>query len=109
VDDEVWLPYVAERFWVVLTKDKNNRYNDLERDAVRRYKVREFYFAHGGFTGAEMAYALSLALSEMRRVCRKINPPTVASITKTGIVTVLYDEFGSTHERRKEKRQAQSA
>ena len=35
--DEGWLPFVAERGWIVLTKDKRNRYNEIERDAVRRH------------------------------------------------------------------------
>jgi PIN domain-containing protein len=30
--DEEWLSYVAERAWVVLTKDKRNRYNEIERE-----------------------------------------------------------------------------
>jgi hypothetical protein len=59
--DEVWLPFVAERAWVVLTKDKRNRYNEIERDAVRRHRVREFYFGSGNFTGTEMAQALEKA------------------------------------------------
>jgi hypothetical protein len=40
--DEVWLQFVAERSWVVVTKDKRNRYNEIERDALRRHRVREF-------------------------------------------------------------------
>jgi hypothetical protein len=53
--DETWLPFVTERGWIVLTKDKRNRYNEIERDAVRRHRVREFYFGSGNFNGAEMA------------------------------------------------------
>lgn len=33
--DEAWLEFIAERSWVVLTKDKRNRYNEIERDALR--------------------------------------------------------------------------
>jgi hypothetical protein len=102
--DEVWLPFVAERAWVVLTKDKRNRYNDLERDALRRHRVREFYFGSGNFTGAEMAEALVKAIAEMRTITRTYNPPVVGSITRLGTVTIVYDEFGSTHGRRKPAR-----
>jgi hypothetical protein len=98
--DDVWLPFVAERAWVVLTKDKRNRYNDLERDALRIHKVREFYFSRGDFNGSEMALALIEALPEMRRICRNCNPPLVCSITRSGVVTIVFDEKGSTHERR---------
>jgi hypothetical protein len=99
--DERWLPFVAERGWIVLTKDKRNRYNEIERDAVRRHRVREFYFGSGNFNGAEMAQALLGAVSQMRELSRKYSAPFVGSITRSGHVTVVYDEHGSTHERRK--------
>ena len=105
-NDDVWLPFVAERSWVVLTKDKNNRYNDLEREAIRTCKVREFYFGRGNFNASEMAEALVAAIPEMRRLCRTHNPPLVASTTRSGEITVVYDEKGSTHERRKAGRNA---
>lgn len=99
--DEAWLTFAAERSWVVLTKDKRNRYNEFERESVRRFKVREFYFSRGDFNGSEMAHALQLALPEMKNVCRSYNAPIVGSITRSGAITVVYDEKGSTHERRK--------
>lgn len=99
--DETWLPFVAERAWVVLTKDKRNRYNEIERDALRRHRVREFYFGSGNFTGAEMAQALAKAISGMKRISRAYTPPVVGSITRSGAVTVVFDEYGSTHDRRK--------
>lgn len=99
----MWLPFVGERSWVIITKDKRNRYNELEREALRRHRVREFFFASGNMTGAEMANALCGALAEMRRIVRESSAPLVASISRSGIVTVLLDEKGSTHERRKVK------
>lgn len=99
--DEEWLPFVAERAWVVLTKDKRNRYNEFERRSIRRFKVREFYFGRGDFSGTEMAMALGVALSEMRGICRSYNAPVVGSMTRTGAITVVYDDKGSTHDRRK--------
>ena len=102
--DEVWLQFVAERAWVVVTKDKRNRYNEIERDALRRHGVKEFYFGSGNFTGAEMAQALGAALAQMRILFRTYNSPMVASISKSGMVTVVFDEHGSTHERRKKTR-----
>jgi hypothetical protein len=80
--DEVWLQFVAERSWAVLTKDKRNRYNEIERDALRRHGVREFYFSSGNFTGAEMGEALSVALPQMRIKVRTYNAPMVGSIFK---------------------------
>jgi hypothetical protein len=100
-NDEVWLKFVAERSWVVLTKDKRNRYNEIERSALRRHRVREFYFGSGNVTGLEMAQALVKAIPQMRALTRERNPPLVGSISRSGHVTLVYDEHGSTHERRR--------
>ena len=104
--DEVWLKYVAERAWIVLTKDKRNRYNEIEREALRRHRVLEFYFGSGNFTGAEMAQALANAIGKMKELCRENDPPLVGSITRSGHITVVYDKQGPTHERRKQVRTA---
>lgn len=98
--DEVWLPFVGEHGWIVLTKDKRNRYNEWERLAVQRNAVREFYFGSGNFNGHEMAEALIAALPELKKVSRQ-DPPLVVSITRSGAITVVFDKQGSTHERRK--------
>jgi hypothetical protein len=105
VADEVWLEYVAERAWVVLTKDKRNRYNELERVVLRQYGVREFYFGSGNVTGTEMAQALVIAIPRMRTLIREYGPPLVGSIARSGHITVVYDESGSTHQRRRSSRE----
>jgi PIN like domain len=102
-EDDVWLPYVSERGWVVLTKDKKNRYNDLERSAVLRFKTREFYFGAGSLNKFDMACALRVALPEMKRIVRRYVPPVICSIARSGAITVVFDEKGSTHERRQMK------
>jgi PIN like domain len=58
-EDSVWLPFVGQQRWIVLTKDKRIRFNQLEKTAVRRFHVREFYFSSGNFTGLEMAQILA--------------------------------------------------
>jgi hypothetical protein len=100
-DDDVWLPFVGERGWIVLTKDKRNRYNEWEKLAVQTFSIREFYFGSGNFTGAEMAESLKLALPELKRAYHSHEPPLVVSITRSGAITVVFDKHGSTHERRK--------
>ena len=84
--DADWLPLVGEKGWILITKDKRIRFNDLEKEAVFEYRVREFYFASGNHTGAEMAMMLIAALPEIIRLCGKHVPPFIASITKAGKV-----------------------
>jgi hypothetical protein len=87
-EDSVWLPFVGQKGWILLTKDKRIRFNDLERQAVITSRVREFYFTSGNFSGEEMAALLVVALPEMIRLCRKHRPPFIASLTKTGNVHI---------------------
>lgn len=78
----------------MLTKDKRIRFNDLERDAVVTYRVREFYFTSGNYSGTEMAMMLTTALPEIMRLCQKQPPPFIASITKAGKVHLRLQEGG---------------
>lgn len=104
--DEVWLSFVGRNGWAVLTKDKKNRYNQWERYAIQLNRVREFYFGSGNFNAEEMAAALRAALPEMRRIFGTESPPFVCSITRSGTVTILFDQHGSTHKRRRAQVQA---
>jgi hypothetical protein len=86
VPDETWLPLVGKNGWVLLTTDKQLRYNFLERRALQKNAVREFVFASGNMSGQEMAAALTLAIPKMRKFCRRFAPPFVAAITRKGEV-----------------------
>jgi hypothetical protein len=87
-EDSVWLPLVGQHGWLLVTKDKKIRYNELEKTAVLRYHVREFYFSSGNYSGVQMAEMLIAALPHMARICRKHDPPFIASITKSGKVNL---------------------
>ena len=91
-EDAVWLPFVGEKGWILLTKDKRMRFNDLEKLAIRRNRVREFYFASGNYSGAEMAQTLVSALREMARLFRRMDAPFIASIAKSGKVSLRFPE-----------------
>ncbi len=87
----MWLPFIGEKGWAVLTKDKRIRFNELEKNAVLRYNVREFYFSSGNYSGAQMAEILVNSLREMVRVYRRHKPPFIAGIAKSGKVSVRLD------------------
>jgi hypothetical protein len=52
--------------------------------------VREFYFASGNYSGAEMATMLVDALREMVRFVRRYDPPFIASISRSGKVSLRF-------------------
>lgn len=90
--DTDWLPFVGEKGWTLITKDKRIRFNDLEKATVIDYRVREFYFTSGNYSGADMATMLIEALPEIIRLYRKQAPPFIASITKAGRVHLRLQE-----------------
>lgn len=75
---------VGENGWVLVTADKQMRYNLLERRALGQSKVREFVFASGNMSGKEMAAAIELSVGRIRRFCERLEPPFVATITRKG-------------------------
>ena len=88
--DETWLPLVGSKGWVLLTADKRIRYNALEKQALKENRVREFVFASGNLSAQDMAVALGLALPKMLRLCRKLKPPFVASVARSGEVNLRW-------------------
>jgi len=88
--DEDWLPIVGKNGWVLLTCDKEIRYNLLEKRALEKHGVREFAFVSGNLSGQEMASVLESALPKIQSICRKFKPPFVAAITRSGEVHVRW-------------------
>ena len=99
--DSEWLPFVGSNGWLLITPDQRIRYNELERKAIQRYRVRAFVFTAGNLSGAEMARLLVSAFPKMKRICAKNDPPFISSITKSGDVHVRFDKFGPVHARKK--------
>jgi len=54
-----------------------------------------------------MAEILSRALTKMKRMAKRVDPPFIASLTERGDVLLRYDKGGSIHDQKK-KRKAES-
>lgn len=89
--DELWLSEVGKRGWVVLTKDKNIRRRQVERQALLRAGVAAFVLTAGDITGAEMAEAFWRAYPRMRKCLRDYELPFIASVSAAGAVRLLTD------------------
>ncbi|MBI4950724.1 MAG: hypothetical protein HY908_01710 [Myxococcales bacterium] len=87
--DADWLVEVGRRRWVVLTKDKNIRFNELERQALVSARVACFMLGRGNLTAQEMAQSFIGALPRMKRVLRRYAVPLAASVTASAGVRVL--------------------
>jgi hypothetical protein len=85
IPDETWLEMVGRNGWAVLTADERNRYEPLEKAKIIEHKVREFTFASGNFSGADMAQILKDNLRRIDRMCRFTPAPLIASLSKSGV------------------------
>jgi hypothetical protein len=86
--DVDWLPVVGKHGWVVLTKDRHIRTRNLELQALMDAGVAAFVLTAGDLTGAEMAEALVKALPRMRRMVAKHLRPFIATVSRSGDVTL---------------------
>lgn len=84
--DSAWLPFVGRKGWSLITTDKSFRYNELERLALIKYKVKVFAFMDNTVGARAMAEALEKALPRVRTLSESLKPPFVCSITGHGKV-----------------------
>jgi hypothetical protein len=87
--DDVWLPVVGARGWVVLSKDKRIRYRHAEREAVRTAAVALFVFLGGNMRAGEIAQTIAGALPLMNGMLATQKRPFLAGISKAGVVKLI--------------------
>jgi len=89
--DEEWLPEVARRGWIAVTKDNAIRRGFLQRLAVAQAGASLFVFTPGNMTGQEMAAALAAAAPRIRLIASVQTAPFIATIQASGRVVVWRD------------------
>ena len=82
-EDVDWLPVIARRGWVILSKDQ---YNWLERRAIKHAGGRAFLLVRCDLPGEEQATIISKALPEMLRVTDLTPAPFIAKTYRDGSV-----------------------
>lgn len=82
--DTDWLPFIGSRGWVLLTTDKRIRYHESEKQALREFQVRMFYFSNNNMSGQQMADSLQRALRSVQRICDTEAGAFAAAITRGG-------------------------
>jgi len=84
-EDIDWLPTIAARGWVILSKDQ---YNYLERLAIKNAKGRAFLLVSGNLLGPEQASIIRKALPEMLRTLDLTERPFIAKIYRDASVNL---------------------
>jgi hypothetical protein len=88
VEDTTWIPRVAAKGWVILTKDKNIRRRHGEREATLLAQARMFTLSSGSMRGGVMAELFVRNLDAMEAMALGIEAPFLAVVTQDGIEIV---------------------
>jgi len=86
--DADWLRVAGERGWVVVTADRQLKYNQVEWSTMLTNKVKAFAFTSKNQTAKEMAQAFLEALPEILRLLEDNPDPFIATILKSGAVRI---------------------
>ena len=84
-----WIPEVARRAWVLITKDQNIRRNPLERAAYESAKLRGFVATGKDMNAKELGDLLVRCLPGMVRRASGRKGPLLFTISRTGVFVKL--------------------
>lgn len=90
--DEVWLPEVAAKGWIIISQDQ---FNELERQAIRNANGRAFLIVHGEMKGEEEAAMIAAALPKMLRILKANKAPFVARLYNPKKIILTATDFRS--------------
>jgi hypothetical protein len=88
-DDQVWLPEIAAKGWVIISQDQ---FNELEREAIRNAGGRAFLIVEGSKTGDEQAAIVVGAMRRMLRMLKAVPAPFIARIYRANRVLLIPKE-----------------
>jgi hypothetical protein len=86
--DMEWLPAIAQRNWIAITKDTATRFNELMILAATNVRVAAFILGRSDATGDRMAGALLGALPSIKTALRRFPLPIIARVTLESAVHV---------------------
>lgn len=87
--DTEWIPEVAKREWVLITKDQNIRRNPLERATYKAAKLRGFVATGKDMNAKELGELLVRCLPGMARRAAGRPGPLLFTISRSGTFTKL--------------------
>ena len=85
IEDQIWIPEVTARGWVILTKDKNIRRAPVEIEALRNADARYVCLTAGNMRGDEQAACLVQHWKTIDSVVHYKPVPLIASVTRTHV------------------------
>lgn len=87
-----WIREVSERRWVILKKDKQIRWNVLERTTLLRANARAFVLNDGEITVEEYTAIIIKALPDIIYTAKNCESPFLAKIYRDSSVKIWIPE-----------------
>lgn len=89
-EDSVWVPQVGARGWVILTKDRRIKSNQIEIASLIRANTYCFNLVSASLTGQQMATAFCNGMANILEIVNRRQPPVIANVAASGRISILY-------------------
>jgi hypothetical protein len=90
--DRVWIPYVANRGWIIVTRDKRLRTRHIEWMALLRAKARVLWFKGDRASNTEITEGFLAALPKIDKLAATLSVPYIIKVTPAGYIEQIYPE-----------------
>lgn len=87
--DVDWMRFATERGWLILTKDKRVRRRPIELGLIRTAGAASFILTGGDLSGADQSAIFVRAAARIAKLATTHTRPLIASISRSGAVTVI--------------------
>jgi hypothetical protein len=88
--DRIWIPDVARRGWIIVTRDRRLQNRHLEWMAFLRAKARVLWFKGDRASNVEITEGFLSALPKIDRLTSHLEPPYIIKVTPAGHVEQVY-------------------
>jgi len=88
--DEKWIADVAQKGWVILTKDTEHHRKDIERQAIAQSGAREFALSNASISGVEMGQIFASALPSILRYLQLHQGPFIVRVRRSLELVRIY-------------------
>lgn len=90
--DRVWIPDVASRGWIIVTRDKRLQTRHIEWMALLRAKARVLWFKGDRASNVEITEGFLAALPKIDKLTATLSTPYIIKVTPAGHIEQIYPE-----------------
>ncbi|MBW3623559.1 MAG: hypothetical protein KY468_09145 [Armatimonadetes bacterium] len=92
-DDPVWLSEVGKKGWYVLTRDEDIRYDQIEKEALKRAGVGFFVVVSKNLSGRQMSNIIVNMLPTLEELATSTPRPFIIRVYRDGTYRISDEEY----------------